>query len=526
MKQQCDDDICKCILHDVTEISNRGGCPNNLISSLTRSNLNALTQKSFRPTRHEVAIATGDILSDGLARGKVYYTLKSLKNATNVDEKILFTKVLNNDIMCDLDSVNGIVTTNEDPSSHAVIAANAMGIPVLNCGSKLTLQEGQLISLDAYEGHVFTGKVYIQSSHMDTEAVRQLLVWIRERAVLRVNANADSASEVQRGKFWGAMGYEPRSEHMILNEASIQVFRKYVLCENANKKNVYLARLFELQKQSAYHMFIAANGGNLIIRLFDPPIHEFLPKSNANISDISNSLNLSVDELHKKMESIYEDNPMMGHRGVRLLLSDVPLLEMQVIAIIEASIDATNSERHVIIPHITIPMVVHEAEVLEVKSIINKIVTGLEQKYSQAIPYRVGIMVETPRAVLGIDDLAKHVDYICFGTNDLTAQIFAFSRGDIYEKFLNSYLKNKILNSDPFLVLDSVVKQFIFNCVQSVRKHYPQIKIGLCGEQASDEDTIKFCHDAGIDSISVSPNKILVSQLYAAQLAINVKPVG
>jgi pyruvate,orthophosphate dikinase len=258
------------------------------------------------------------------------------------------------------------------------------------------------------------------------------------------------------------------------------------------------------------------------VRLLDPPLHEFLPKNESEIQDVSNSLGLSVKEIESRINELHEHNPMLGHRGCRLGISFPEIYEMQCRAIFEALVECKNKKYKLIIPEIMIPLVSTEAEIKIMKDLVTRVANKVQKDNKVKIDYLVGTMIELPRAALKAKDIAKHADFFSFGTNDLTQTTFGISRDDS-GKFLNDYIENKIFEVDPFISLDKVVGELIEIAAFKGKKQNKNIKLGICGEHGGDPKSIKFCSTIGLDYVSCSPYRVPVARLAAAQAQLNEK---
>ena len=486
--------------------------PIDFILKLDKLSIHALTKPKFSPNHEDSFLTNGKIISEGVAAGKVYNNIADLLRS-DAKNKLLFIDRLTNDMVCHFDSIDGIITMFEDPTSHAAIVANGSGLPLLNLSTSINLTNGTEISLDCFQGSIYLGLLEIIEPPKNNRTATQLLELLSKYSKIQINGNADNAHEVAMGDVWGAKAYEPRTEHMILKEEAIKCFRLLLLSNDQKVRSQCLDSLEQFHKAAILDMYLASGGKKLIIRLFDPPAHEFLPHDEKDLTRLQLDLGITEEELSKQIKSRQEINPMMGHRGVRLLLTDTDILKMQVRAIFKASFEVSKMLDKIIVPHITIPMVIEAKEIKLIKNIIYSVHKDMELSSN----YQIGVMIETPRAVLNSEAIGREVDYISFGTNDLTAQTFAFSRGDVLDKFLTFYLDNDLIPVNPFIELDETVAQQMSYSVDHLRKSNPNIWVGLCGEQGSQKKTIEFCNSLNMNSISVAANKIPISLLYAAQ---------
>jgi pyruvate,orthophosphate dikinase len=340
---------------------------------------------------------------------------------------------------------------------------------------------------------------------------------------LKVRANAETPLDAKTARDFGAEGIGLcRTEHMFFDEERILSVREMILSKTTEDRNKALAKLLPYQKKDFVKIFKIMSDLPVTVRLLDPPLHEFLPKNESEIQDVSNSLGLSVKEIESRINELHEHNPMLGHRGCRLGISFPEIYEMQCRAIFEALVECKNKKYKLIIPEIMIPLVSTEAEIKIMKDLVTRVANKVQKDNKVKIDYLVGTMIELPRAALKAKDIAKHADFFSFGTNDLTQTTFGISRDDS-GKFLNDYIENKIFEVDPFISLDKVVGELIEIAAFKGKKQNKNIKLGICGEHGGDPKSIKFCSTIGLDYVSCSPYRVPVARLAAAQAQLNEK---
>ena len=375
------------------------------------------------------------------------------------------------------------------------------------CGN-ISVSEGDYISLDGSSGAVYLGRVELESLKFSNE-LSEFLNIAKKYAKVKVMANADTPESVKTAISLGAEGIGLcRTEHMFFDRNRINFMREMIISQSAEQRKKALDRLFVFQKDDFYNMFLSASEKSITIRLLDPPLHEFLPKSDDEIEEMSNVLN--IDESYIKLTSnqLKEFNPMMGHRGCRLLISYPEIVEMQVRSIIGASIEASKKLNIEIIPEIMIPLVGDVEEVKFLKNIIIKSSESVMEEYNFRLNYKIGTMIETPRAALLADEIAREVDFFSFGTNDLTQMTFGFSRDDS-QKFLKNYYDQKIYEFDPFVSIDQKgVGSLIKVAIKLGRQENPSLKIGVCGEHAGDPSSIEFLKSLDLNYVSCSPFRV------------------
>ena len=472
---------------------------------------------------------SGFVACRGAASGVICFDSKKLKGyQKRFGTVIWITDNISNDDLCYIKYADGICAFEEDPSSHAIIVTRVNNVPCITLldGATLSsqgiqtkevlLQEGDFITLDAFNGYIYPEKMGIMRPS-DHELLSKILNWTDQYALLSVHANADTSVEAKDALLNGAKGVDPRSEHMFFHPDSLKIFRKVILQKEMATDS--LEKLKNIQKEDILSLFQTMKSYPVKIRLLDPPLHEFLPKDLKVCQELAKELGIKLENMQVKIAALSEANPMMGHRGVRLLLTFPEILKIQARAIFEAAVDSS-LEGVGVEPIIIIPMVISETEVISIKETLEQVRMEVSSQLGKTIRYKLGVMIETPRACLLADRIAKHVSYFSFGTNDLTGLTFGFSRGDVFEKFLKSYLNSELLVNDPFASLDSAVLMLMDIAVKNARMADHYVSIGICGEQASEKTGVFACHKLGLDSVSAAPQRIPAVRLFAAQAAI------
>ena len=493
-------------------------------------------QSLLHPGFNEQSVKNAKIISKGLpaspggAVGKVVFSSKIASECKQKGEKVILVR--NETSAEDIEGMacsEGILTVHGGMTSHAAVVARGMGrccisgcedISIFDnyflCGD-IRVNEGDYISLDGSSGTVYLGKIDIESFKFSDDTIKFLNI-AKKFAKLKVMANADTPESVKTAISLGAQGIGLcRTEHMFFGKGRINFMREMIISKTNSERKRALERLFEFQKDDFYHMFVSAKDNKVTIRLLDPPLHEFLPKTYDEISQISNSLNVSAEVIESTSNELKEFNPMMGHRGCRLLISYPEIAEMQVKAIISAAIGASKTLGMSVTPDIMVPLVGSLEEIKFLKKIICSTADDLMSNLGCKLKYRIGTMIEVPRAAFVADKIAKEVDFFSFGTNDLTQMTFGFSRDDS-QKFLRDYYKHGIYDFDPFSTIDCVgVGELMKIAISLGKSANPNLVIGVCGEHAGDQKSIQFFKTLNIDYVSCSPFRIPIAILASAK---------
>ncbi len=499
------------------------------VLAIEESDIELLLKPSVINPEEANIIAEGQIACTGASQGVLCFDLSDLDRLKKEGKEIIWvTDYIKNDDLCHLHNFAGIFAINEDPSSHAIIVTRVYNIPCLTLPANVVKTDNELITpygiykhgdeatLDGFNGRLLLGKVPLHV-HSDDTFLKKISEWSEHFANLEVHGNADCAKEAKEALDYGARGVDPRTEHMFFLPERLHLFRKAILLKGENA--AILDELKELQKADFIDLFQTMGSYPVKIRLLDPPLHEFLPHQEEVLAVLAEDLGIPLDKLVSQVKSLNEANPMMGHRGVRLLLTSPSILKMQVRAIFEAS-QHPSLEGKSVTPHIVIPMIISSEEVQVVSQMVEDVYQEVSHAVGKTFPYRLGIMMETPRACLLAGEIAPYVDFISFGTNDLTGQTLALSRGDVYDKFLKFYLDKGLLKADPFSEIDPAVKKLMHICVSQMRKINSDVTVGICGEHASQKVGVFICHQLGFDTVSCSAARVPVVKLLAAQAAI------
>lgn len=481
-------------------------------------------------------VAKGLAASPGAAAGKVYFTAEDAKEAGARGERVVLVRLETSpEDIEGMAASEGILTVRGGMTSHAAVVARGMGTCcVSGCGEIMVneeekyftvagqkIVEGDYISIDGSTGNVYLEDIKTVKPEISGNFAR-FMGWADAARTLKVRANGDNPRDVKNAVEFGAEGIGLcRTEHMFFEEARIPIVRKMILSKTEEERRKYLDQLLPMQKGDFKGMYESLGGRPMTVRLLDPPLHEFLPSHEEDIRTLAAEMGVSYEDLAATVASLHEFNPMMGHRGCRLAVTYPEIAEMQARAIMEAAVEVSQEKGYEIVPEIMIPLVGEVKELAYVKGIVVETANKVLEEKNVKMDYKVGTMIEIPRAALTADEIAKEAEFFSFGTNDLTQMTFGFSRDDA-GKFLDSYYEKKIYESDPFARLDQTgVGQLVQMAAEKGRKTRPDIKLGICGEHGGDPSSIEFCHKVGLNYVSCSPFRVPVARLAAAQAAIN-----
>ncbi len=498
------------------------------LDQLLHPNFDPNALKKIKP------LAKGLPASPGAASGRVYFNAQDVQKARaqGIDSILVRQETSPEDIEGMVSAV-GILTSRGGMTSHAAVVARGMGkCCVAGCSDikvdeelkqltvgDIVVKEGDYLSIDGVTGNVYLG-------HLDTvdaiisDKYALFMQWVDEVKALKVRANADTKKDALQALSLGAEGIGLcRTEHMFFAEDRILEVRKMILSQSLEERQVALNKLLKIQTGDFIDILKVMKGLPVTIRLLDPPLHEFLPKTEHDIAVISKEMNLTVEEIKKRNESLAEFNPMLGHRGCRLAITYPEIYLMQTRAIMEAAL-TLKKENIEVVPEIMIPLVVDQNEFAHIKEQLVAEINKVFEEQGMSVQYTLGTMIETPRACVVADEIANVSQFFSFGTNDLTQMSFGFSRDDSH-KFLNDYLEKNIFEKDPFQVLDqNGVGKLMQMAVKLGRSTNPTIKLGICGEHGGEPHTVKFCHRIGLNYVSCSPYRIPIAKLACAQAVI------
>ncbi len=476
-------------------------------------------------------IARGLPASPGAASGKVVFSSDEAERLNDMMQNTILVRVETSpEDIHGMHAAKGILTARGGMTSHAAVVARGMGRPCVSGSSEIEIdyennlfktngfeiKEGDLITIDGSTGRIILGEVKTVKPEISGD-FSKLMSWADSFRKLKVRTNSETPLDSKIARDFGAEGIGLcRTEHMFFDEERILSVREMILSKSKEDRARALSKLLPHQKKDFIEIFIIMNGLPVTVRLLDPPLHEFLPKSASEIADVSKSLNLSTKEVEGRIDELHEQNPMLGHRGCRLGISFPEIYEMQTRAIFEALIECKKRKIKSTMPEIMIPLVSTEAEIKIMKDLVIRVARQVQNENKTKIKFLVGTMIELPRAAIKAKDIAKHAEFFSFGTNDLTQTTFGISRDDS-GKFLNDYIENKIFDIDPFISIDDGVGDLIELATTEGKKQNRKIKLGICGEHGGDPKSIEFCSKAGLDYVSCSPYRVPVARLAAAQ---------
>jgi len=432
-----------------------------------------------------------------------------------------------------MSAAEGILTSRGGMTSHAAVVARGWGKPcvagcqdiIINYDHKsftdgsTTIHEGDWISIDGSKGTVFSGKRDVVKPEMD-QNYKTFMEWVDQCRDMRVRTNADSPEDAAKALEFGAEGIGLcRTEHMFFGDERITAMRRMIVSESEKERRNALMDLLPYQKKDFIEIFEAMKGYPVTVRLLDPPLHEFLPHEPEEINRVAKTLGIKPEKFARIVRSLKEFNPMLGHRGCRLGITYPEITEMQTRAILEAALELKNKGIEVI-PEIMVPLIGTPQEFRSQRFVIDRTAEQVFEEFGDSVTYKVGTMIEIPRAALVADQIAKEAEFFSFGTNDLTQMTFGYSRDDA-GKFLGEYLNEGLLESDPFQVLDlEGVGQLVEMATKNGRKQKPDLKVGICGEHGGEPKSVAFCYEQELDYVSCSPYRVPVARLAAAQAAL------
>jgi len=502
-------------------------------------NLDALLHPQFdaKALKATAPVAKALAASPGAACGQAVFTADDAKKWADAGHKVILVRLETSpEDIEGMKAAQGILTVRGGMTSHAAVVARGMGTCCVSGCSAIkmneeaktfelagkTYKEGDYISLDGSTGNIYDGIIPTVDASIGGEFGR-VMEWADKYRKLDVRTNADTPADAKRAKDLGAQGIGLcRTEHMFFEEERIPAIREMICSDTVEQRKKALAKLEPMQQGDFEAMYEAMGGYPITIRFLDPPLHEFVPTEEKDIEALAAAQGKSVEEIKAIIAGLHEFNPMMGHRGCRLSVTYPEIAEMQTEAVIKAAINVQNKHPEwTIVPEIMIPLVGEEKELKFVKDVVCKTADAIIAEAGSTLKYKVGTMIEIPRAAITADEIAKHAEFFSFGTNDLTQMTFGFSRDDA-GKFLDAYYDTKIYENDPFAKLDQVgVGKLVKIAADLGRQTRPDIKLGICGEHGGDPSSVEFCHKVGLSYVSCSPFRVPIARLAAAQAAIN-----
>ncbi len=496
--------------------------------------LDQLLHPMIDPNFKGTSLTKGLPASPGAAVGKVVFTAQEAEAWQEKGEKVILVRVETSpEDIGGMASAQGILTARGGMTSHAAVVARGMGKCCVSGAGDIKvdfakksfkvggteLKEGDWISLNGSTGEVFVGQATLIEPQV-TGNFAKLMELADKYRQMGIRTNADAPEDASRAREFGAEGIGLcRTEHMFFKDNRIISVRKMILADTKEKRRSALEELLPYQKSDFIDLFKAMKGLPVTIRLLDPPLHEFVPHTDIEQAQMAKEMGCSVDEVKAKVHSLEEFNPMLGHRGCRLAVTYPEIYEMQAQAIMEAACDL-NKEGYNIVPEIMIPLVGDVKELRYLKEKIEQVAKETLAANKASFSYKIGTMIEVPRAALTADAIAREADFFSFGTNDLTQMTYGFSRDDA-GSFIKDYMEKKLLDSDVFATLDQIgVGSLVKYAVEKGKSTNPGIKLGICGEHGGDPATVEFCHNVGLTYVSCSPFRVPIARLAAAQAAV------
>ncbi|QDG77013.1 pyruvate, phosphate dikinase [Labrenzia sp. PHM005] len=503
--------------------------------------LDQLLHPTIDPKAERDILSTGLPASPGAASGAIVFTSDAAEEAKGENRKVILVRVETSpEDIHGMHAAEGILTSRGGMTSHAAVVARGMGKPcvagagglridyrnkIINVGGR-QLKEGDIITIDGATGQILSGEVAMLQPTLSGD-FGVLMGWADRGRRMTVRTNAETPQDAKVAREFGAEGIGLcRTEHMFFEGERILAVREMILADTEDGRRAALAKLLPMQRQDFTEIFEIMHGLPVTIRLLDPPLHEFLPKTDEELKDVAEAMGADPERLRDRALSLEEFNPMLGHRGCRLLVSYPEIAEMQARAIFEAAVAAAKATGAPVVPEIMVPLVGLKGELDLVRARIEAMAKAVMEETGAELTYQVGTMVELPRAALKAAEIAESAEFFSFGTNDLTQTTFGISRDDA-ASFLGTYQTKGILEQDPFVSLDpDGVGELIKIGVERGRSTRPDIKLGICGEHGGDPASITFCEGVGLDYVSCSPYRVPIARLAAAQAALRKRTAG
>ncbi|MEW5723981.1 MAG: pyruvate, phosphate dikinase [Thermodesulfobacteriota bacterium] len=507
------------------------------VARIDSGQLDQLLHPMFDPKAKKEVVAKGLPASPGAAMGQVVFSAADAEVEHDQGRKVILVRIETSpDDIKGMNVAQGILTARGGMTSHAAVVARGMGKPCVAGASDIlvdyakehlkvgdrTVKKLDWISLDGARGEVILGQVPTVQPHLGGD-FGTIMSWVDQIRQLKVRTNADTPHDAQVARDFGAEGIGLcRTEHMFFSEDRIDAVREMILADDTAGRKKALDKLLPMQRKDFIGIFRAMDGLPVTIRTLDPPLHEFLPHTDEEIKDLAKKLGVKPIKIRDKTESLKEANPMLGHRGCRLGVMYPEITAMQARAIMEAAVKVTKEGKKVL-PEIMIPLVAHIHELELQREVVDRVAREVMDKAKVNIKYMVGTMIELPRAAITADEIAKEAEFFSFGTNDLTQTVFGLSRDDA-GKFLPSYVKEGILERDPFVALDQDgVGVLVRMGLEKGRQTRNNLKVGICGEHGGEPSSVEFCHRVGMNYVSCSPFRVPIARLAAAQAVIKEK---
>ncbi|MEQ1942192.1 pyruvate, phosphate dikinase [Mesorhizobium sp. VNQ89] len=505
------------------------------VARIDPGSLDQLLHPTIDPKAKRDVIAVGLPASPGAATGEIAFSSHEAEDMRAIGKRVILVRIETSpEDIHGMHAAEGILTTRGGMTSHAAVVARGMGKPCVSGAGTLrvdyragtltvmgrTFRKGDVITVDGGTGQVLNGAVPMQQPELSGDFA-SVMKWADGIRRMKVRTNAETPADARTARSFGAEGIGLcRTEHMFFEGERIIAMREMILSDTEAGRRAALAKLLPMQRSDFVELFEIMAGLPVTIRLLDPPLHEFLPKSDEEIDEVATVMNLSPSALRRRTEALHEFNPMLGHRGCRLAVSYPEIAEMQARAIFEAAVEAGRATGRPVVPEVMVPLVGLKKELDFIKARIDAVAADVMKEKGETIGYLTGTMIELPRAAVRAHVIAETAEFFSFGTNDLTQTTFGISRDDA-SVFLETYRQKGIIEQDPFVTLDKEgVGEFVRMAAQKGRATRPDIKLGICGEHGGDPASIHFCEDVGLDYVSCSPFRVPIARLAAAQAAI------
>ena len=505
------------------------------VSRIDPASLDQLLHPTIDPKAERHVIGAGLPASPGAATGEIVFTSDEAEDLRSQGRKVILVRVETSpEDIHGMHAAEGILTTRGGMTSHAAVVARGMGKPCVSGAGSLrvdqrsgtlmamgvTLKKGDVITIDGGNGQVLKGAVAMLQPELSGDFAA-IMEWADAARRMKVRTNAETPADARMARSFGAEGIGLcRTEHMFFDGDRIVAMREMILADTETERRAALAKLLPMQRSDFLELFEIMAGLPVTIRLLDPPLHEFLPKTEEEIAEVAEAMNVPADRLRQRTELLHEFSPMLGHRGCRLAVTYPEIAEMQARAIFEAAVEAGRKTGELVVPEVMVPLVGLKKELDYVKARIDEVARAVMEETGVHIDYLVGTMIELPRAAIRANVIAETAEFFSFGTNDLTQTTFGISRDDA-ASFLESYRQKGVIEQDPFVSLDvEGVGELVRMAAEKGRAARPGIKLGICGEHGGDPASIRFCEEVGLDYVSCSPFRVPIARLAAAQAAV------
>jgi pyruvate,orthophosphate dikinase len=502
------------------------------IRRIEPNSLDQLLHPMLDPAAKVTVLAHGLPASPGAASGKVVFSAEEAESCASRGEAVILVRIETSpEDIHGMHAARGILTTRGGMTSHAAVVARGMGRPCVAGAGELRIdyaagtiavrnvlvRAGDMITLNGSTGEVIQGEVPTIDPVLSGDFAI-LMGWADDLRTLRVRANAETPVDARAARSFGAEGIGlSRTEHMFFEADRIGAIREMIMADEERGRRAALAKLLPMQREDFTEIFRVMTGLPVTIRLLDPPLHEFLPKTDAEFEEMARLTGKTVAEVRQRTHALYETNPMLGHRGCRLGITFPEIYEMQVVAIFEAAVTAMGDDGAAVEPEIMVPLIATKREFDILKAMVDRIGREVMERAGVDVPYQVGTMIELPRAALLAGEIAESAAFFSFGTNDLTQTTYGLSRDDA-ASFIGAYQRLGIFEHDPFVSIDTEgVGELIKIAAGRGRKTRPGLKLGICGEHGGDPASIRFCREVGLDYVSCSPYRVPIARLAAAQ---------